>query len=66
MNKGRTIRKERRKYDITQSELAKAIGHKGANAYISDVERGKFDPSETQYNKMMDAILKLAQDKAIK
>lgn len=59
------IRIERRKYDITQVELSAAIGGSGANSYISTIERGVVPISDAQFQKIMDAITKIAVSKGL-
>lgn len=60
---GKEIRQERRKYDITQIELAQAIGQKPNNVYISMLERGKIPVSEDQINKILSAIKQIRAEK---
>lgn len=50
------IREERRKYNISQKELAIAIGHKPNNVYISMLERGKIAVSPEQIGRILAAI----------
>jgi predicted transcriptional regulator len=62
---GKKIRQERRRNDITQTELAVAIGHKPNNVYISQVEKGVVTPTQEQYDKIMKAIDMIRLDKVI-
>jgi predicted transcriptional regulator len=62
---GKKIRQERRKYDITQVELAVAIGHKPNNVYISQIEKGIISPGADQIAKIWKAIEMIREEKAI-
>lgn len=57
------IREERRRYEITQTELAVAIGQKANNVYISKLEKGLIPASPEQIGKIFAAIEVIKQRK---
>jgi transcriptional regulator with XRE-family HTH domain len=53
---GKLIRIERRKHDITQSQLSNALGWSTNNSYISNIENAKINITEIQFNRIISAI----------
>jgi len=61
---GEKLRKLREKKGLTQKELAEKLGY-SSNSYISDIEKGKFLPSEEKLKKIAKALnvpFKLLED----
>jgi len=55
MNFGNKLRKLREKMGLTQQELAEKLGYV-TNSYVSDVESGRFVPSEEKLRKIAKAL----------
>ena len=55
MNFGQKLRKLRQEKGLTQQQLAEKLGYV-TNSYISDVEKGKFIPSEGKLREIAKAL----------
>ena len=55
MNFGQKLRKLRQEKGLTQQQLAEKLGYV-TNSYVSDVEKGKFIPSEEKLREIAKAL----------
>jgi transcriptional regulator with XRE-family HTH domain len=55
MNFGQKLQKIRREKGISQQELARRLGYK-TNSYVSDMEKGKFIPSQQKLREIAKAL----------
>ena len=55
MKFGQKLRKLREEKGMSQQELAKRLGYK-TNSYVSDMERGKFIPSQQKLREIAKAL----------